>query len=104
MRKEYEAEGANFDSTFEQIKDVVIKTILSAENTIVTAMGSIKNKKSCFEVYGFDVIIDSSFKPWILEVNVCPSLSSSSPLDKYIKTLLLSDALYLTGFNLFDRK
>lgn len=25
-------------------------------------------------------------------------------MDKYIKTLLLSDSLYLTGFNMFDRK
>jgi hypothetical protein len=25
-------------------------------------------------------------------------------MDKYIKTLLLSDSFYLAGFNLFDRK
>jgi hypothetical protein len=37
-------------------------------------------------------------------VNVSPSLSSSSPMDKYIKTLLLSDSLYLTGFKMFDRR
>jgi len=43
-------------------------------------------------------------RPWILEVNVSPSLSSSSLLDKQIKTMLLSDTLYLIGFKLIDRK
>ncbi len=89
---------------FEKIRDVIIKTILSVENPIVTSMGGTKYKQKCFEIYGFDILIDRDFKPWLLEVNVSPSLSSSSPMDKYIKTLLLSDSLYLTGFHLFDRK
>lgn len=105
LRKEYESEGVDFDQTFERIKDVIIKTVLSVENPIVTSMASgTKYKTSCFEVFGFDILIDTNFKPWLLEVNVSPSLSSSSPMDKYIKTLLLSDSLYLTGFRIFDRK
>jgi len=83
---------------------VLIKTLLSVENPIVTQMGGTKHKGSCFEVYGFDIIVDANFKPWLLEVNVSPSLSSSSPMDKYIKTLLLSDTLYLCGLKMFDRK
>jgi tubulin polyglutamylase TTLL4 len=67
-------------------------------------MGGGKHKSTCFEVYGFDILIDSKLKPWLLEVNVSPSLSSSSPMDKQIKTLLLSDSLYLVGHHLFDRK
>lgn len=67
-------------------------------------MRQVKNKQACFEVYGFDIIIDAKLKPWLLEVNVCPSLSSSSPLDKQIKTLLLCDTLHLVGFSPFDRK
>ena len=77
---------------------------MSVENPIVTSMGGTKFKTTCFELYGFDVLIDSNFKAWLLEVNVSPSLSSSSPMDKYIKTLLLSDSFYLTGMNIFDRK
>lgn len=58
----------------------------------------------CFELYGFDILLDEKLKPWLLEVNVCPSLSSSSPLDKTIKTTLLCDILHLAGFQLYDRK
>jgi tubulin polyglutamylase TTLL4 len=67
-------------------------------------MGGVKTKSTCFEIYGFDILIDKEFRPWLLEVNVSPSLSSSSPMDKYIKTLLLSDSFYITGFYIFDRK
>lgn len=49
-------------------------------------------------------MIDADFKPWLLEVNVAPSLSSSSPYDKKVKTTLLSDAMHLMGYNIFDRK
>ena len=41
-----------------RIRDVIIKTVLSVENQIVTAMGGTKHKNICFEVYGFDILID----------------------------------------------
>lgn len=58
----------------------------------------------CFELYGFDVILDSDFKPWLLEVNVLPSLSSSSNLDKRIKTSLLSDVFQTIGVVPYNKK
>ena len=57
-------------------------------------MGGNKNKSACFEVYGFDVLVDAKLRPWLLEVNVSPSLSSSSPLDKQIKTSAVSAAAF----------
>jgi hypothetical protein len=39
-----------------------------------------------------------------LEVNISPSLSSSSPLDKKIKTVLICDTLNLVGVFPYDRK
>jgi len=54
-------------------------------------------KNPCFELYGFDVFLDNELKPWIIEVNVCPSLSSSSPFDKKIKSKLICDTLTLVG-------
>ena len=96
--------GIDYNEVFASIKDLIIKTCFSAEQPILQCMGGNKNKNACFEIYGFDVIIDAKLRPWLLEVNVSPSLSSSSPLDKQIKTSLLSDTLYLIGFRLIDRK
>merc|ERR1712217_974521 len=60
-------------------------------------MGAGAHRSSCFEMYGFDVLVDTDLKPWLLEVNVCPSLSSGSPLDKRIKTQLVADMMTLVG-------
>ena len=67
-------------------------------------MRTTRHRGQCFEVYGFDVLVDANLKPWLLEVNVAPSLSSSSPYDKTVKSTLLSDTFHLLGFTIFDRK
>ena len=77
---------------------------MAVEPSITTSMRSAKYRNQCFEVYGFDVMVDAKLRPWLLEVNVAPSLSSSSPYDKQVKTMLLCDTLHLVGFQPFDRK
>jgi len=62
------------------------------------------NRQSCFELYGFDVIIDQDLKPWLLEVNVLPSMSSSSMFDKRVKTTVICDLLTLVGIRGYDKK
>merc|ERR1712037_740395 len=46
----------------------------------------------------------TDLKPWLLEVNVFPSFSSSSPLDKRIKTTLIADVLTMVGFFPFNHE
>jgi Tubulin-tyrosine ligase family len=58
LRKEYDRIGADYDGIFEGIRDVIIKTIISVENPIITSMGGSKFKTTSFEVYGFDILID----------------------------------------------
>eukprot|EP01034_Spumella_vulgaris_P030345 gene30346-37546_t len=43
----------------------------------------------CFEVLGFDIMLDSNYKPWLIEVNHLPSFGTDSPLDKDIKERLM---------------
>jgi len=42
-------------------------------------------------------MMDSKLKPWLLEINTNPSLSSSSPLDKMMKTSLVCDMYNIIG-------
>jgi len=82
-----------------------VKTLLSVEPHIVSNLNkSSGSRTSCFELYGFDILIDEDLKPWLLEVNVLPSLSSSSPFDKIVKTLLICDVLTLVGVRGYDKK
>ncbi len=105
LRKAYEENGISFEFVFSQLKDVIVKTLLSVEPHIVSNLNKAPaNKKACFELYGFDILIDQNLKPWLLEVNVLPSLSSSSPFDKVVKTLLICDVLTLVGVRGYDKK
>jgi hypothetical protein len=62
------------------------------------------HRTNCFEILGFDVLIDSDLKPWLLEVNLSPSFASDSPLDLSIKSNLITDTFNLIGVKRFDRK
>jgi len=62
------------------------------------------HRTNCFEILGFDILIDSDLKPWVLEVNLNPSLSTDAPLDLKIKANLVTDILNLCGLKRFDRR
>eukprot|EP00775_Hariotina_reticulata_P004902 gene4902-5146_t len=49
----------------------------------------------CFELLGYDVLLDVSLKPWLIEVNHSPSFNTDSALDLRIKEQLLVDAVQL---------
>ncbi|XP_041254631.1 tubulin polyglutamylase TTLL5 isoform X15 [Onychostruthus taczanowskii] len=81
------------------VEDLIIKTLVSAEPSIASACKSfLSHRGSCFELYGFDVLIDDTLKPWLLEVNLSPSLACDAPLDLKIKASMLSDMFTLVGF------
>uniref|UniRef100_A0A8C7YFF0 Tubulin--tyrosine ligase-like protein 5 n=1 Tax=Oryzias sinensis TaxID=183150 RepID=A0A8C7YFF0_9TELE len=92
-------EGKDTTLLMSQIEDLIIKAVLSAEQQISTACKTfVPHKTNCFELYGFDVLIDSNLKPWLLEVNLSPSLSCDAPLDLKIKASMIADMFSLVGF------
>ncbi|XP_028293835.1 tubulin polyglutamylase TTLL5 isoform X2 [Gouania willdenowi] len=92
-------EGKDTTLLMRQIEDVIIKAVLSAEQQIATACKTfVPHKTNCFELYGFDVLIDSNLKPWLLEVNLSPSLACDAPLDLKIKASMIADMFSLVGF------
>ena len=58
----------------------------------------------CFELFGYDFIIDTEFKPWILEINNNPGLGISSPVIKNIIPRMMDDAFRLTIDKIFETK
>ncbi|KAG3198317.1 hypothetical protein PC128_g6138 [Phytophthora cactorum] len=82
------------------LEDLIVKTLIAVEDKLASA-----SSRNGFELYGFDVLIESEYlKPCLLEVNVFPSLSSSSPMDKRIKTVLVSDLFQLVGIPFVDAR
>lgn len=62
------------------------------------------SKNICFELLGFDILLDSDMKPWLMEVNLSPSLATESPLDLKIKSNLFLDTMNLVCIHKYDRK
>ena len=47
----------------------------------------------CFELLGFDIIIDEKLRPWLIEVNHSPSFNMDSSLDARVKCGAIGDVL-----------
>ncbi|VDK50129.1 unnamed protein product [Anisakis simplex] len=84
-----------------RIVDIIIKTVLACEKWIRAH----QKKHSLFtftshELYGMDILIDDNLKPWLLEVNISPSLHSGTAVDQSVKAPLARDVLNLCGIQL----
>jgi tubulin polyglutamylase TTLL6/13 len=53
----------------------------------------------CFQIFGFDIMLDYAAKPWLLEVNHSPSFCTDSPLDYTIKKNVLRDTLHMLNLS-----
>lgn len=47
----------------------------------------------CFELLGYDIMVDRNYKAWLVEVNHSPSFGIDTPLDASIKTALIVNTL-----------
>lgn len=54
----------------------------------------------CYELFGVDILLDENQKPWLLEVNISPSLQSSSSLDIAVKGPLIRNVFNMAGYQL----
>ena len=84
------------NNIWKQIEDIIIKSLITVANDNSKEI-SVSKANSLFELYGYDILIDESFKAWLLEVNLNPSLHCTSPLDLSIKTDLITDIFNVVG-------
>ncbi|XP_062517471.1 tubulin monoglutamylase TTLL4-like [Corticium candelabrum] len=93
--------GIDVDGLWELIKDVIVKTVISSESSVSSLMkANVHNRWCCHELFGFDIMLDEHLKPWVLEVNISPSLHSNSLLDENIKGHMVRDLLNMARFHL----
>ena len=97
-------QGIDNKPVLESIKDLVIKTIISAENSMHNVYRQNMASHYCgYELFGFDVLLDAKLKPWLIEVNISPSLHSASPLDLDVKSPMATEVFNLVNIWIFAR-
>ncbi|CAH1989773.1 unnamed protein product [Acanthoscelides obtectus] len=83
------------EKLFDQISWLIIHSLKAIAPVIAT-------DRHCFECYGYDIIIDNKLKPWLIEVNASPSLTSTTANDRILKHKLLDNIFNIvvppTGF------
>lgn len=98
LRTELRQKGIDDAEIWRKIEDIVTKTVISAEPYMFqTSQASVPFRDSCFELLGFDILIDSQLEPWLIEVNLSCSLGCNSALDLRVKSNLVADLFTLIG-------
>ncbi len=69
------------------MNEIIVKTFLSAQDS------TLDHRPNCFEVYGFDFLLDHKLNPWLIEVNLSPACAERTEwltemLDNFTEGLL----------------
>lgn len=61
------------DELWQDIEDIIIKTLIAAHPVLKhnyrTCFPNHISGCACFEILGFDILLDRKLKPWLLEVS-----------------------------------
>lgn len=89
------SQGINELLLWQKINNIVTLTLL-------TIAPSVPSSPNCLELLGFDILIDSNLKPWLLEVNYSPALSLECPVDIMVKKAMINDLIDLMNYRKED--
>jgi hypothetical protein len=73
------------------IRALIVRSALSTRKIIDPL-----KRKSCFELFGYDFIIDEDFNIWLIEVNTNPCIEESSNILKVYLPRMIDDMLKLS--------
>ena len=81
---------------FKEIIEITAKSVYHILNK--------NDKKYCFELFGYDFIMDEELNVYLLEINTNPGLEISSDLIKILVPRMINDCLKLTVDILFNNE
>jgi tubulin polyglutamylase TTLL5 len=88
--------GHDTNQIWENICALVVKSLVAVDDKM-------SFQPCCFEVFGYDVLLDETLRPWLIEVNASPSLARDNPLDVRVKNAMIRDTVKLVDPPPFDR-
>jgi tubulin polyglutamylase TTLL5 len=103
LKQYLEENGINSELIFSKIDDIIIKTFISCENNLINAISKYCTyQENCFELYGFDILIDENLNCWLMEVNLSPNLHFDAAIDLKIKGEMVAEIFDLIRIVPYD--
>jgi tubulin polyglutamylase TTLL5 len=94
--KRLETFGIDTAALWQSVCLLVIKSLVMVDDKMA-------HQPCCFELFGYDVLIDADLRPWLLEVNASPSLARTNALDVRVKNAMIRDIINIIDPAPFDR-
>lgn len=97
---EIAAQGYNVDELWKRIDTIIALTVISISNFMTKAAHQkcpSYGLPRCFQILGFDILLDPQLNPWILEVNYRPSLEFDTEEEKKLKVKMLASAMKISA-------
>ncbi|XP_043522665.1 tubulin polyglutamylase TTLL13 isoform X3 [Frieseomelitta varia] len=108
LNKWFKMKDVDVDELWRKIDEIIIKTILAAypvlKHSYHTCFPTHDKTYACFELLGFDVLLDWKLRPYLLEVNHSPSFHTDAQIDKDIKEGLLTNTFEMLNLQQCDKK
>ena len=74
-----------------RIKDIIIDSFLSVRYKM-----NPNKRKHCFELFGFDFLLDEDFRLWLIEINTNPFLGTPNKDMVKLVPQMIEDMLKIT--------
>lgn len=95
LRNYFIGSNLDYDLLWLRIEKIILLTTI---NLCCTC----PNYESCFELLGFDIMIDEKCKPWLLEVNSSPAMAMDGVADGRVKPDLLKETFQMINFQSYE--
>ncbi|XP_052121686.1 tubulin polyglutamylase ttll6-like isoform X2 [Frankliniella occidentalis] len=103
-------ESKNYDvvDIWARIDELIVKTLIAAlpviRHNYHACFPAHDFTYACFELLGFDVLLDHKLKPYVLEVNHSPSFHTDAQIDREVKETLLMDTFGILNLGQYDKR
>jgi Tubulin-tyrosine ligase family len=96
LKERLQKMGINWEKIWQQVIEIVLKSLIAVQSEI-------PSYPCCFDLVGYDVMIDQNLQSWLVEINSSPSLARENYLDDLIKQQLIDDTLDLIDPTYFNK-